>query len=200
MEYRFLLSRGQLVTLIVVLIVGGALIYFAGMMTGLWVERRSVAEAEVAADATGDAEAGDESGEPLAPAGAPGADDPLSQPPERIYELQMSAFLSREETLPDVERLAAAGYQAYSVESLDSQKRSLFTVRIGPWSTMAEAARASSSFVEHSGIDDMQPVIRHRPRPAGNGAVGGNGHAPMSSDAAANGPATADEVAGDDGR
>jgi hypothetical protein len=177
MEYRFLLRRGQFVTLIVVLIVGGALTYFAGMLTGIWVERRSVAETEIAAEgeAAEDAGVDGESEDPGQPADGPDSEDELSLPPERIYELQMNAYLTQEEALPDVERLAAAGYQAYVVESLDSQNRSLFTVRIGPWSSMEEAARASGSFIEHSGIEDMQPVIRHRPRPAANGMAPVNG-------------------------
>ena len=83
----------------------------------------------------------------------------------RIFELQLSAHLDQESAQPVVETLANAGYSAHIVETRDSRDRSLFTVRIGPWDTMEEAAEAAEAFTEHSGIEGVQPVIRHRPKP-----------------------------------
>lgn len=162
MDYRFALSRRQLVALAALLALAAVLVFLAGTLTGLWFAGRRPATGEDApAEETPVAE-----GEATAPEEDPESRTAAAQAPERIYELQLAARLSKESALPDVETLAAAGYQAYIAETKDSAGRAIYTVRIGPWSSMAEAAEAARAFKEHSGIDSMDPVIRHRPKPA----------------------------------
>ena len=165
MPFRLRLSGWQLFFLIAGMVLVAVMTFGTGLLYGVRLaERDSPTELD-------EAESNDAAG--LA-GGAPGSDtadaDGRNGTPQLVYEVQLSSHLRQEETTPVVEKLMAAGYQAFVVETRDSRNRSLYTVRIGPWSSIIEAAEAAEAFREHSGLEGLDPKIRHRPKPVIPGA------------------------------
>ena len=139
------------------------------MLTGAWLTRaRQASAAGESADAAGRAQAPSAGSQEGAAAAAAAPSGQSSTPPERIYEVQVAAHLTRRRAEAEVERLAAGGYPATVLETRDSRDRSIFTVRMGPYPSVNEAAAAAKAFsqnVERTELQDLQPVIRHRPKP-----------------------------------
>lgn len=158
MPFQFRLSGSKLFFLIALMVVVAALTFGTGMLYGtILAEREALAQSLEAS-----------SSDVEAPAGMPLESAPVDRngTPQLVYEIQLSSHLRQEETKPIADKLQAAGYRAFVVETRDSSDRSLYTVRIGPWSDFAEAAEAAEAFRNHSGLAGLDPKIRHRPKPA----------------------------------
>lgn len=162
MRFRLKLSGWQLFFLMGGLILVTIMIFGTGLLYGVRLAERDApteldeAESSAATGLAGGSDADDADGR--------------NGTPQLVYEVQLSSHLRQEETTPVVEKLMAAGYQAFVVETRDSSNRSLYTVRIGPWLSIIEAAEAAEAFREHSGLEGLDPKIRHRPKPVIPGA------------------------------
>lgn len=91
------------------------------------------------------------------------AEEPVLPVPETIYEIQVGAFLVEVNAVQYVVELARQGYAAYVIVNEASGGRDLFTVRIGPYPSVATAAKAAAAAREQLGV---ATVIRFRPKPA----------------------------------
>ena len=156
MRFRLKLSGWQLFFLMAGLILVTIMIFGTGLLYGVRLAER-------------DAPTELDEAESSAATGLAGGSD-IDELGRSVYEVQLSSHLRQEETTPVVEKLMAAGYQAFVVETRDSSNRSLYTVRIGPWLSIIEAAEAAEAFREHSGLEGLDPKIRHRPKPVIPGA------------------------------
>jgi cell division septation protein DedD len=185
-NYQFELKSSQLYMIFGGMVAIGLLLFLIGIIIGAGSAAAGPESAEdarkeeVAGPVSADNEQSNENvpdtgrsiDEPEARSGGlPLPADSGSQP--RIYEIQLSAHLDRDATQSVIEDLSANNHQPYVVETGDSRDRTLYTVRIGPWDSMAEAAEAARTFRRYPGLDAYEPVIRHRPRPlASNDSAG----------------------------
>jgi cell division septation protein DedD len=97
------------------------------------------------------------------PAALPLPTEPGNQP--RIWEIQFKALLDEEAANQVKKDVSANNLQPYIFEMRDARDRSLYTVRIGPWDSMVEAAEVRRTLRRYPGLDAYDPVIRHRPKP-----------------------------------
>lgn len=165
MPFRFDLAERQVYSLIAASVVVGLMVFGTGVLSGVRLAEQD--ESTRAAGANGlPTEAGaiaDTAGVgAIGAVSAVSADDGERQ---AIYEIQLSSHLHREDTEAVVDTLVMAGYEAFVVETLDSRDNKLYTVRIGPWDSILEAADAADAFRERSGLQDFDPKIRHRAAP-----------------------------------
>ena len=181
MSYQFDLKGSQLFLLVAGIVLVAGLLFVVGMIVG--AGSTEPAETAMEASAAPETPAGGRSAEqegneqgvtPPAATGAaepPRSGTPALLPPadgqtrKRIYELQLSAHLDENATQRVLEDLAASNLKPYVVESRDSRDRTLYTVRLGPWDSMAEAAEAARTFRQHTELEGYDPVFRHRPKP-----------------------------------
>jgi hypothetical protein len=176
-NYQFDLKSSQLYMLIGGMVAVGLLLFLVGVIVGAdsaasgpesvgntqkgSIEPKSSDSAPTDAEVSSEDRSGAEA--EARPPALPLPGSPGDQP--RIYEVQLSAHLDQDATQPVIEELAANNLQPYVVEARDSRDRILYTVRIGPWDSMAEAAEVARRFRGYAGLDAYEPVIRHRPKP-----------------------------------
>ncbi|MBW1695929.1 MAG: SPOR domain-containing protein [Deltaproteobacteria bacterium] len=75
-----------------------------------------------------------------------------------LFEIQVGAFLIKENAVVRIERLRALGYEPYIFSAADQKNRIWYTVRIGKYETFEEANQALSRYARRS---DYPAVIVH---------------------------------------
>ena len=121
MPLRFRLSAWQLFFLFAGLLLIAVMTFGTGLLYGV---RRAERDLPTQLDEAG---ANDAAGLAVGLSGSEPADDAdlddRNGTPQLVYEVQLSSHLRQEETTPVVEKLMAAGYQAFVVETLRTYLR-----------------------------------------------------------------------------
>jgi len=81
---------------------------------------------------------------------------------ERIFEVQLGLFHSERNALALIEDFSRRGQDPYVVEVVSSRGETRYTVRLGPYASIAEATRMAARLQQDQGLET---VIRYRSRP-----------------------------------
>ena len=97
------------------------------------------------------------------PAAKPAQSSPVESSPEKIeepeYSMQVGAFLNVENAAALIEELNQKGYPAFEQEFMDSRGRTWHLVRIGEFTSRADANQAANEFKSKENL-----VVVVRPR------------------------------------
>lgn len=72
------------------------------------------------------------------------AEPKITQPGPEVYFVQIAAFSRKEASQPLIQELRKAGYQTVVLDPLPTDKKPLYRVRIGPFTSKAEAEAAKN--------------------------------------------------------